>query len=135
MPYRNTVRFDANNSYYHVYVRGISKSVIFRKDTDKDYFLYLLSRHLSVKPVKNKQGYIYPHFRDQIELLSYCLMDNHFHLLVYQAEKGKLSAMMKSIMVAYSAYFNRTYKRTGSLFESRFKASLITSDNYLLHIS
>ena len=135
MPSRNTIRQDAKDSYYHVYARGAAKAVIFRNSNDKDYFLYLLSRHLSVKPVTNKLGYTYPHFRNRLELLSYCLMDNHFHLLFYQIEKGALSALMKSVMVAYSAYFNRKYKRTGPLFENRFKAALINKDAYLLHVS
>lgn len=135
MPSRNTIRLDAADSYYHVYARGISKAVIFREAADKDYFLYLLSRHLSLKSVTSQQGYPYPHFRDRVELLTYCLMDNHFHLLFYQADKGALSTIMKSIMVAYSAYFNRKYKRTWPLFESRFKASIISSEAYLLHVS
>ena len=62
-------------------------------------------------------------------------MDNHFHLLFYQEVPGTLSALMKSIMVAYTTYFNRKYKRTGPLFESRFKAALIDHDSYLLHVS
>lgn len=135
MPSRNTVRFDAPDSYYHVYARGVAKSAIFRDDADKDYFLHLLARHLSAQPVANKQGYAYPHFRNRIELLCYCLMDNHFHLLFYQVEQGSLSALMKSVMVAYSTYFNRRYERTGPLFESRFKAALINKYAYLLHAS
>ena len=80
-------------------------------------------------------GYVYPQYREQIELCSYCLMDNHFHLLVYQIERGTLQLLMKSIMTAYSMYFNRKYSRTGPLFENRYKASRITNDTYLLHIS
>lgn len=129
------MRHDAADSYYHVYARGASKSTVFRDAHDKDYFLYLLSRHLSVKATVNAQGYTYPHLRDQVELLAYCLMDNHFHLLLYQAEEKAMSYLMKSVMVAYSAYFNRRYTRTGPLFESRFKASRITKDAYLLHVS
>ena len=62
-------------------------------------------------------------------------MDNHFHLLVYQVQQGMLSAFMKSVMTSYGAYFNRKYKRSGSLFESRFKASLVNKDAYLMHVS
>lgn len=135
MPSRNTVRVDIADSYYHVYARGAAKAVIFRDDTDKDYFLYLISRHLSVDPVTNKQGYSYPHFRRRVELLTYCLMGNHYHLLFYQADAGALSELMKSVMVAYSVYFNRKYQRTGPLFENRFKASIVNKDAYLLHVS
>ena len=135
MPSRNTVRQDLAESYYRVYARGVNRGDIFRNSPDKDYFLYLLARYLSAKPQSNKQGYCYPHFRGQLELLSYCLMGNHFHLLFYQIREGALSDLMKSIMVAYSAYFNRKYALRGPLFESRFKAVLINKDDYLLHIS
>lgn len=129
------MRNDVANAYYHVYARGNNKETIFREAGDKDYFLYLLSRHLSLNPVQNKAGYIYPHFRGKLELLAYCLMDNHFHLLCYQKEKAVLSSLMKSVMVAYSQYAGRQYCRTGSLFESRFKAALVNKDDYLLHVS
>ncbi|MGH7195958.1 MAG: transposase [Candidatus Saccharimonadales bacterium] len=135
MPSRNTTRFDSPDSYYHVYARGASKGNIFLESADKDYFLYLFSRYLSHKQVTSKSGVAYPHHRDHVELLAYCLMDNHFHLLIFQHEIGALSAFMKSIMTSYSAYFNRKYKRSGHLFENRYKSSRITSDAYLLHIS
>lgn len=135
MPSRNTVRRDAPDCYYHIYARGASKDTVFREDSDKEYFLYLLSRHLSVRPVTSKQGYTYTHLRGRVELVSYCLMGNHFHLLAYQAERGALSELMKSVLLAYVVYFNRKYKRSGSLFESRYKSSLINKDAYLLHVS
>ncbi len=135
MPSRNIARQDAPDSYYHVYARGASKAKVFLDASDKDYFLYLLARHLSLKPISSKQGYPYPHLRNKIELLAYCLLDNHFHLLFYQAEQGALTQLMKSVMTAYCAYFNRKYRRTGSVFESRFKSVRIHGDEYLLHIS
>lgn len=135
MPSRNIIRQDAPDSYYHVYARGASKQTVFKDHADKDYFLYLIARHLSVEPQQTKAGYRYPHYRDEIELLTYCLMDNHFHLLVYQTNKHYVQYFMKSILTAYSMYFNRRYKRTGSLFENRYKASRITSQYYLEHIS
>ncbi len=135
VPSRNIVRQDQDDSYYHVYVRGISKGVIFNEATDKEYFLYLISRHLSLAPCVTRLGYIYPHFREKVELITFCLMDNHFHLLFYQLESGALSCLMKSVMVAYVSYFNQKYRRRGPLFESRFKASIIDDDIYLLHIS
>lgn len=135
MPSKNTARQDIAASYYHVYARGTNKASIFLEVADRSYFLYLFSRYLSKKPAMSKTGVMYPHYRKEVELLTYCLMENHFHLLVYQVNQGALSGFMKSLMTSYSAYFNRKYKRTGSLFESRFKASLINEDTYLLHIS
>jgi REP element-mobilizing transposase RayT len=135
MPSRNIIRQDAPDAYYHVYARGINRAPIFHGAEDKEYFLYLFARHLSVEQKHSKFGYAYPHYRDELELLAYCLMDNHFHLLVYQAQVSALSAFMKSIMAAYTAYYNRTYSRRGPLFESRFKAVMINHDAYLSHIS
>lgn len=68
-------------------------------------------------------------------MLTYCLMRNHFHLLVYQKDKSTLSLFMKSLMISYSRYFNLKYKRSGALFDGRYKASRISSDTYLTHIS
>lgn len=135
MPSRNIIRNNAAESYYHVYSRGINKSAVFSTDEDKDYFLYLIARHLSVEPVVNSKGYTYPHYRNKVELLSYCLMDNHIHLLIYQNELGALADFMQSVMSAYTAYYNRQHNRRGPLFESRYKSSQINKDDYLIHIS
>jgi len=135
MPSRNTARNDIIDSYYHVYARGANKQSVFLDPADKDYFIHLFARYLSTDQAISKTGVVYPHYYTQLELLTYCLMDNHFHLLLYQAEQGALAGFMKSLMTSYSAYFNRKYKRSGSLFESRYKASRITNDSYLLHIS
>lgn len=135
MPSRHTAREDSPGSYYHVFARGASKQAVYKDDADKDYFLHLFGRHLGIEEVVSRTGYRYPNYRGEVELLCYCLMDNHFHLLVYQHDQGSLARLMKSIMTAYSAYFNRRYMRSGSLFESRYKSSRITSDSYLLHIS
>lgn len=136
MASRNILRQDIPDGYYHVYGRGVNKSNIFKEGEDKDYFLYLLSRHLSIKPViSRKAGYKYPHYRGQLELLSFCVMDNHFHLLFYQNEQGAVSTLMHSVLIAYTRYFNQNNGRNGPLFESRYKSSLVDKDSYLLHIS
>jgi len=126
---------DVINSYYHVYARGNNKQQIFMEPADYDYFINLFGRYLSVKPSEDKTGVIYPHFYGKIELLAYCLMGNHFHLLLYQYEQSSMSHLMRSIMTSYSRYFNFKYNKTGSLYESTYKASIINSDSYLTHIS
>ena len=135
MPSRNTTRLDLEETYYHVYARGASKQPIYRDAEDYAFFLQLFARYLSPEQQKNTDGVPYPHFRGSIELLAYCLMGNHFHLFVYQKEQGALSDLMKSVLASYTRYFNRKYRRSGSLFESRYKASPITNDAYLIHIS
>ena len=78
----------------------------------------------------------YPKYDLQVELLCYCLMNNHFHLLVYAGEQPEmLTTFMRSVMTAYSMYFNKRHKRQGTLFQGVYKASRITNDTYLQHIS
>jgi putative transposase len=135
MPSRNILKVDVPDSYYHVYARGHAKSKIFQDDEDYEMFLSLFERHLSEKPATNTLGRPYPHLKDGVELLCYCLISNHFHLLVYQQSEGAMSKLMRSVMTGYSMYFNKKYGLSGSLFESRYKASRISSDPYLMHIS
>ncbi len=135
MPSRNVLKVDVPEAYYHIYARGASKKAIFLEPGDYAYFEKLLARYLSKKPAMSKEGTIYPHLTGHVELLAYCLMKNHFHLLVYQVEAGMMSRLMRSLMTSYSRYFNLKYKETGSLFETRYKASNIDVQAYLEHIS
>lgn len=135
MPSRNVIKIDVEESYYHVYARGHGRQKIFKDDEDYRVFLNLLKRHLSIDETADKYGKPYAHLRGKIELLGYCLMGNHFHLLLYQIEKGTMSRLMRGIMTSYSTYFNKKYDSSGSLFESRYKASRISCDSYLMHIS
>lgn len=135
MPSRNIIKIDVPESYYHVYARGHGKKKIFRDDADFEYFLSLFARHLSDTPATNITGRVYPHLQNDVSLLCYCLMSNHFHLLLYQQTEGAMSQLMRGVMTSYSMYFNKKYGTSGALFESRYKASRISSDEYLLHVS
>jgi len=136
MPSRNIVKDFAPESYYHIYNRGVAKQPIFLDSRDKQRFLALFERHLSHKESLNGNGLAYRKFTDDIELLCYCLMGNHFHLLVYQAENvSAITDFMRSVLTAYTMYFNRRHKRVGPLFQSVYKSSRISTDSYLLHIS
>jgi len=135
MPSRNVIKVDVAQSYYHVYARGHDKKSIFRDDEDYRVFLNLFKRYLSKDQVSDKYGKPYICLRGKVELLAYCLMENHFHLLLYQDGKGAMSHLMRSIMTSYSCYFNKKYSTSGALFESRYRASRISTDAYLLHIS
>lgn len=135
MPRRNIIRSDAPDSFYHVYARGHSRKRIFRDEQDYLYFMKLLERYLAPEDIKGRNRHAYPNFYGKVELNAYCLMTNHFHLLVYQYRVGELTALMRSLMTSYSIYFNKKYRLSGALFESRFRASLITDDAYLEHIT
>lgn len=135
MPSRNVIKLDSAESFYHVYARGGSRQQIFCDPSDYAFFTHLFARYLSKEPVSSHLGGPYPHFRDRLELLAYCQMPNHFHLLVYQNEPGAMAAFMRSLLTSYSRYFNAKYGRSGAVFESRYKASLIQTTGYLDHIS
>ena len=135
MPSRNILKIDIPDSYYHIYARGASKKPIFCEDSDYRVFLELFRRYLADEEIKDSAGIPYKKLYDDIELLCYCLMGNHFHLLVYQIHEGAMPRLMRGVMTAYSRYFNKKYSQSGALFESRYKASRISSDPYLMHIT
>jgi putative transposase len=135
MPRRNAIKQDVPDSFQHVYARGHSKHKVFIDEQDYITFLNLLERYLSPEEAKDKWGVTYPNYFNKVELLAYVLMPNHFHMLIFQRQPGEMAKFMLSVLVSYSRYFNKKYKRTGSLFESRYKASMISDEAYLEHIS
>lgn len=135
MPGRNVIKLDIVDSYYHVYARGSNHRKIFKDDEDYNTFLNLFKRHLSEGESYSKSGYKYPNLRGQIELLAYCLMNSHFHLLFYQKNQGAMSNLMHGTMTSYSMYYNKKYKCNGALFESRYRASRVSTDEYLMQVS
>jgi REP-associated tyrosine transposase len=135
MPSRNTLKIQIPDAYYHVYARGGNKMKIFLDSNDYKKFISLLERYLSGKASKSKVGDLYPTYSRGLSLHAFCLMRNHFHLLVYQHEVPALEKFMRSLMTSYSKYFNLKYKRTGHVFESRYKAAHIDNQTYLDHIS
>lgn len=135
MPSRNLEKEYAPETYYHVYSRGVAKHDVFLDERDYETFLGLLKRYLSQKPDKSRSRGFHPTYYGRIELLSYCLMPNHIHLLIYQVDETAMTEFMRSLMTSYGMYFNRRHKRVGPVFQSRYKASRITTDDYLDHIS
>lgn len=135
MPSRNVLKVDVPDSFYHVYARGHGRRAVFKDDEDYRVFLNLFKRHLDIEPGRDRNGREYKHLRDDIELNCFCVLPNHFHLLLYQQNEGAMQQLMRSIMTAYGQYFNKKYDSSGSVFESTYKASMITVDEYLMHIS
>ncbi len=135
MPAKNVVRAYDSPAYYHIYNRGANKSAIFLDDKDRAKFLSLIDRHLDPELIsKRSDGQLYEKY--DVQIPAYCLMDNHFHLLAYQWEdKESITKFLKSITTAYTMYFNKKYRHSGALFQGVFKASRISDDSYLLHIT
>lgn len=102
---------------HHIILRGNNRSAIFDKDIDRRFFLKCLEE------AKEKIS---------MKVYAYCLMTNHVHLLVEPSTEKSLSEMMQSLGRRYVRYINMSYKRTGTLWEGRFKSSLVSKDEYLL---
>jgi putative transposase len=149
MPSRNSIKIYVKDGFYHIYNRGVEKRIIFEDDQDYKVFLKYLKEALSAPPeskvVKKSislQGASFKgvprqpkNFQNQIDLLAFCLMPNHFHLLLKQSSKDSMESFMRSVITRYSMYFNKRYSRVGKLFQGHYKACLIKNDNYLLHLS
>lgn len=121
--------------YYHVYNRGANKNTIFIDDNDYAMFLGLLKSYLQPTPDRDAARRLMPNYSEKVELVAYCLMPNHFHMLLYLKETDGLEKLMRSLMTSYSMRFNKRHKHSGALFEGVFLASRITSDQYLWHVS
>ena len=136
MPNRNIIREDADDIYYHVYNRAITDVVLFKDDLDYKFFMSLLKRYLQKKSTINKTNKKpYENYFGKVELLAFCLMPTHFHLLIHQINKGQMAEIMKAISNAYTKYYNRKYERRGSVFQGRYRASRISTDMYITHVS
>lgn len=136
MPGRNTVKEYVTESYYHIYNRGVNKNEIFLDDQDRNVFLGLLKRYLGSEVEKKPNRTNHPNYSSKLELLAFCLMNNHFHLFLYQNDDASaIASLMKSVGVAYGMYFNERYRRVGPIFQQRYSAVRIMGDAHYEHIS
>lgn len=130
----------ASEEYYHIYNRGNSKQKIFHDKEDYFRFIALLYSCNSENNFRiyalNKEESPYDFERGTllVGIGAYCLMPNHFHILITQNEKGDISKFMQKVSTAYVMYYNQKYERAGGLFEGKFKAEHLDSDTYLKYI-
>ena len=108
----------AESDIYHVMLRGVGRQIIFEDPTDRRFFLVVLKEELN-----SHRG----------ELLCWCLIDNHVHLLVRVAFE-ELSKMMQAIGSTYATFFNRRHDRVGHLFQDRFRSEPVDTEAYLLTV-
>lgn len=101
----------------HITHRGNNRQACFYEDNDRAFYLFHLRRLLP---------------NTQCSLHAYCLMSNHVHLLLTPASVESCAALMKALAQLHTQYVNRTYGRSGSLWEGRFHSCLVQSDQYLL---
>lgn len=139
MPRKNSQKIYLVGGYYHIYNRGIEKRDIFLDPRDYKTFLYFLKKYLDPlgsDPIKGQTlKQLKRNLSQEVKLLAYCLMPNHFHLLLKQESERGMTKLMRAVCTNYVMYFNKRYEREGPLFQSVYKAVLITRDDYLLHLS
>lgn len=153
MAARNSVKPYVENGFYHIYNRGVEKRDIFLDSQDYSVFLSYLKTYLEPKNKEKLQRTIdsketefrekdkaikllkLNNFSEEIELLCYALMPNHFHFLIKQRPADGIDRFLNSLATRYAMYFNRKYKRVGVLFQGVYKAVLVDSDEYLLHLT
>lgn len=130
------------DEYYHCYSRGTEKRKVFLDKADYHRFIHLLficnsesKIHLSdYKGRSFTEIFEIDRGETLVDVGAYCLMTNHFHLLLKEKKDGNISLFMQKLMTAYTMYFNKRYERSGALFESRFRAKHCDTDEYLKYI-
>lgn len=132
MKYRDNKQF-AVGEYYHIYNRGNNKQNIFLDDEDFKFFILRLRQNLF--PSDQEKTRIVQMPADSFSLISYCLMPNHFHLLIKQNTEIPTSKLLVKICTSYSIYFNKKYNRVGHLFQDQFKQVRVDNDAYLTWLS
>lgn len=141
MPSKYLLRNFEQGGVYHIFNRGVDKRTIFLDEEDYHLFLYYLYIYLTPLEKVLRRYHTLPirlfnkNVAKDVDLLAYCLMPNHFHLLAKQKGEKGVSLVMKQLSNAYTQYFNHKYKRQGSLFEGAFKAVRIATDEQLTHTS
>ena len=129
--------------YYHLFNRGIDKRVIFKLTKDYERFLMLLyvannedalklDNLINILHKKYEEIMVIEKGKPLVSIGAWCLMSNHFHILVRQEVDGGITKFMRKLGVAYSMFFNKKYQRQGALFGGLFKSKCIkTDDNYM----
>jgi putative transposase len=153
MPPKNAVKMYVEDGYYHIYNRGVEKRTIFLDRQDYNVFLKYIAEYLTPKDEKELSRLLadsrvssltktkllrtlnLKNYAHDISLMAYCLMPNHFHFFLQQRSPDSIDKFMGSLGTRYVTYFNRRYKRVGTLFQGVYKAVLINDEAQYLNIS
>ena len=149
MPAKNLYRDRKEGIYSHIYNKGVENRFVFNDEEDYGVFLGFLRDYLtpprdpkSIKKSFTVNGRIFrgtPHqpknYFNKVDLLAYLLMPGHFHLLLYQKDRGSVENFLRSLCTRYSMYFNKKYQRSGSLFDGPYKSIKIKDGPRLSHLT
>ena len=106
-----------DGGYYHVVTRGIDRRKLFRYPQDYKLFLEIIEKYLC---------------KFQVNIIHYCLMSNHIHLLIQAVKSEDLPKFMQVVLQVYASYFRKKYKSVGFVFQNRYKSFFIDNESYLL---
>lgn len=142
----------AKGKIYHIFNRGVEKRNIFKNDSDRWRFLQGMflfndentSANTLWQLSREDGGAKFPFVVDSVNhkgkrnklvrIMADCLMPNHYHLILEEAQEGGISKFMHKLGVGYTGYFNKKYDRVGGLFQGAFKAVAIDKDLYLQYL-
>src|SRR3989344_2192701 len=136
--------------YYHIFNRAVNKQIIFHDVSDYFRFLFLIL-YLQSPIIFQQLGRKVKEFvqsraldsgeedkiikKRRVELVAFCIMPNHFHLIVKELEEGGITAYMQRVLTAYSKYYNTKYAKSGHVFQGPYQAVHIKDDRQLLYLS
>jgi putative transposase len=133
---------------YHIFTRSIANFQIFNDEREFSRMLNVVCYYQREKPEIKFSKFIKleqdsqldkkEYFSDKeklVEIIAYCFMPTHLHLILKQTKDDGISIFMSNILNSYTRYFNTKHKRKGPLWEARFKSVLVESDEYLIHLT
>ena len=139
MPYRTPQLVD--DQIYHVFNRGVARLPIFTDKRDYNrcletiYYYQFQGPKPQFSQLDRFKDFKFEKNKKIVEVLCYCLMQNHYHLLVRQLQDNGISEFISKISNSYTKFFNTKHKRVGPLLQGQFKAVRIESDEQLVHVS
>lgn len=138
----------STEEYYHIYNRGVDKRSLFEDKKDLERFIVALNMLNTTDLVGSIRNKIVPHsYRSStpvrmdvgnnklVECIAYCINQNHYHLILTPLVEQGVQKFMHRLATSYTNYFNEKHKRSGALFQGRYKAVHIETNEYLLHLS
>ncbi len=135
----------ANGERYHIYNRGVDKRNIFSDEDDYRYFKHMLkifnntlsaenARRNFKNPKTTTEGSRTSFSKPLVEIEQYCLMPNHYHLLIKQVREKGISLFLQKLGTGYTHFFNKKNKRSGVLFQGKTKSKHVDNDPYLQYL-
>ena len=124
------------NEFYHIFNRGVDKRIIFTSSKDLDRFIEGMSEFNTSEKIGNiDRNHSESKSKKLVEFIAYCLNPNHYHFILRQVCDKGMERFMHKIGMGYAKYFNIRNRRSGSLFQGKFKAVHIETNEQLLHTS